>query len=202
MCCWICCRRDDPSLCMCPGWPWFCIHYPWVEAARTPEFKRGSLLLTSTCILYQPWLYEISYNPIYVSWGVRAKHNTGIILSAGTQRSPVVWTLYAYSLNYSHTSTHIYLNKHNHVRGLYCGLIMTGRCLWCWQVWWSWLLSTEAVSLLTLPDTLLAHHYFYHMLTCYGSSYCMLVTSRLGCWSKVWHCASPSVSQVIIGLEL
>lgn len=112
MCCWICCCRDDPSLRMCPGWPCLCIHYPWVEAARTLEFKRGSLLPTSTCTLYQPWLYEISYNPIYVSWGVKAKHNTGIILSAGTQRSPVVCRLCTH-LHQLHT------DKHNHVGALW-----------------------------------------------------------------------------------
>lgn len=116
MCSWICCRRDDPSLCMCPGWPWFCIHYPWVEAARTLEFKRGSLLLTSTCILYRPWLYEISYNPIYVSWGVRAKHNTGNNTVSGDTKVTCCVDVTP-KLCQRRADTH--MNKHNHVGGLW-----------------------------------------------------------------------------------
>lgn len=138
MCSWICCRRDDPSLCMCPGWPWFCIHYPWVEAARTLEFKRGSLL-TSSCILYQPWLNKISYNPIYVSWGVRAKHNTGVILSAVTQ-----WVTCCVDIIHRLSQLYTWIDW---TVGKDCGLIMTGRCLRSWQVWWSWLLCIKASSL-------------------------------------------------------
>ncbi len=143
MCSWICCRRDDPSLCMCPGWPWFCIHYPWVEAARTLEFKRGSLLLTSTCILYRPWLYEISYNPIYVSWGVRTKHNTGNnTVSRDTKVTCCVDIIH--KLCQLDTHTHTWINT---IMREDCGLIMIGRCLRCWQVWWSWLLRIKAARL-------------------------------------------------------
>lgn len=39
----------------------------------------------------------------------------GIILSAGTQRSPVVWTQCANSVIHTHT----HRNKHNHVGGLW-----------------------------------------------------------------------------------
>lgn len=148
MCCWVCCHRDDPSLCMCPGWPWFCIHYPWVKAARTPEFEIGSLLLTSACILCKPWLDEIPYNPIYVSWGVKTKHNTAIILSAGTQRSSVVWTLCTNSVSYTRTHT----KKHTHTQRKTamckdCGLIVIGRCLRCWQLWQIGLVGIKAASL-------------------------------------------------------
>lgn len=104
MCCWICCSRDDPSLCMCPGWPWVCIHYPWVKAARTSEFKRGSFPLTSTCILYQPWHYEISYNPIYFSWGARCQtqHRNNAV-SRNTKVTCCVDTIFSLCQLHKHT---------------------------------------------------------------------------------------------------
>lgn len=114
----------------------------------------------------------------------------GVILSAGTQRSPVVWTLCRIC---AHTLTPVNTTMRED-----WGLIMTGRCLRYWQVWWRWWLHIKAESELMLADKLLAHH----MPTCYSSSYCMPVTSRLARLSQLWHCASPSVSQVIIGPEL
>lgn len=121
----------------------------------------------------------------------------GILLSAGSQRSSVVRVLPTNSVSY--TQTHV--SKQSFGR--------EGAWLWLAGVWgvdrcdaadyYSSFWSSKPQ--LTPPDTLLAHHNSDHMLACYGSTYCMLVTSHLGRWSEVWHCTSPSASQVIIGLE-
>lgn len=50
--------------------------------SKQPErrnIKEVSLLLTATCIFCHPWLYEMSHNPICVSWGVGGKHRNNIV---------------------------------------------------------------------------------------------------------------------------
>ena len=137
--------RWPPAPCVCPGRPWFCIHYPWVQAAGTMEFKRGSLPLTSTCILHQP----LPYQPRLRFRRCQSRTQEPRC-QQGARRGR------------RHLVQNPHIHRHNHVGG----------CDLDWQVSESLTGTMEPTithqggeSGLIPPDTPLAHRHFNHMLT-------------------------------------
>lgn len=123
----------------------------------------------------------------------------GILLSAGTQRSPVVWMLCTNPV--SPTQTHTWINT----------IAGEDWLDYDWQV--PEVLTGRMVLTITpyFKVACLSEHHPTHCWLTRISHICWpvvaQVTARLShrIWascSELWHCASPSVSQVIIGLEL
>lgn len=109
MCNWTCCRWNDPSLCMCPAWPWFCIHYPWIEATRTLEFKEAPsfwhlAVFSSNCVAL--WnVLQSNFCFMRCQQTHTAKHNArNITVSRDTKVTCCVDVMYKLCQPYTHES--------------------------------------------------------------------------------------------------